>query len=273
MHSKCLLLIFLFSLVFFLSCEKTYGQKKKAKNLRKSVECKKGYYKKGKECKKIIIPENAHLDSSGHDWECNRGYYKENGKCKIVKIPKNAHLNLSGHDWSCNKGYKRVKNKCIPLTPQDIENIKTLKELLNKIVNPSDYLVTNGIHCYNDFLSDIIVCLEIQEPQFKCQKSIVRDSFEYCIVSIPYLIKTNYAGDKILQANITCTATLKYKDTFNPLFRDNETSNSNSTFEIVSPFFTTDSSVEITFTFSIVQNVVFAKLIQVYCEIIGIDFY
>ena len=61
------------------------------------------------------IPENAHLwpevllNSKNSKWTCDKGYYKVDNKCEKVIVPQNASLDKSGHGWECN--YKLKKNQ------------------------------------------------------------------------------------------------------------------------------------------------------------------
>jgi hypothetical protein len=50
--------------------------------------CAPGYQQRpGSRCIPLLVPENAHIDFSGHDWECNRGYRKTDEVCKRVRLP------------------------------------------------------------------------------------------------------------------------------------------------------------------------------------------
>lgn len=37
--------------------------------------------KVGKDCEKILLPDNSHLDTSGNEWECNAGFDRVEDKC------------------------------------------------------------------------------------------------------------------------------------------------------------------------------------------------
>ena len=54
------------------------------------------------------LPANASPESYGSGWECDRGFRKAEARCLAVAVPENAHLDFSGHDWVCNEpGIKR----------------------------------------------------------------------------------------------------------------------------------------------------------------------
>jgi hypothetical protein len=36
-------------------------------------------------CMPLVIPANAHIDSSGHDWKCNPGYRQRGRKCERIE--------------------------------------------------------------------------------------------------------------------------------------------------------------------------------------------
>ena len=44
--------------------------------------CKHGYKLRGGSlCVPLVVPANAHIDQSGHDWECDRDYHKNGRAC------------------------------------------------------------------------------------------------------------------------------------------------------------------------------------------------
>lgn len=103
--------------------------------------CESGYKRNDelRTCEKIVVPENARLDSTsidgwscissyirkgdkcekfttehivwqGSSWTCELGYIKDFGSqvCQKVSLPENAHLELNSDGWVCNTGY--IKN-------------------------------------------------------------------------------------------------------------------------------------------------------------------
>ena len=65
-------------------------------------------------CVEVIVPENAFYTggSYGRGWECERGYRAAGGRCDLVALPDNAHLDQSGHDWECDPPFRRRGNTC-----------------------------------------------------------------------------------------------------------------------------------------------------------------
>lgn len=52
-------------------------------NASQSSRCAPGYqHRGGSMCVPLVIPANAHANSSGHDWECNAGYRKKGKGCE-----------------------------------------------------------------------------------------------------------------------------------------------------------------------------------------------
>ena len=75
-------------------------------------QCTWGYTSDNGQCLPVRIPDNAFLDSTGHDWECERGYKRSSDQCVAVQVPAHAYLDYFGHDWVCMRGYKHVGSQC-----------------------------------------------------------------------------------------------------------------------------------------------------------------
>jgi hypothetical protein len=75
-----------------------------------SPSCGFGYQVYGNSCLEIILPDNAHLELSGHSWSCDRGFLKIGHFCWV--LPDHAHINADGETWSCDVGYFYVRNDC-----------------------------------------------------------------------------------------------------------------------------------------------------------------
>jgi hypothetical protein len=79
-------------------------------------ECERGYRAMGESCVAISIPENAYLSerSYGPGWQCARGYYTADAKaCRKLDVPEFAHLDNSGNSWECNRPYKQRGEACV----------------------------------------------------------------------------------------------------------------------------------------------------------------
>lgn len=109
--------------------------------------CESGYLRNEelRKCEKVVVPENARLDSAsvdgwscissyikkgdicekfttdhivwqGSSWTCELGFIKDYGSqiCQKVSLPDNAHLEMNTDGWSCNTGYTKNyrENRC-----------------------------------------------------------------------------------------------------------------------------------------------------------------
>lgn len=81
------------------------------------TECQYGYLRIGMTCRKVEVPENAHLTNDGDSWECDRGYHTSATGCARIELPANAHLTdiSAGTGWECNVGYRVQANTCQPI--------------------------------------------------------------------------------------------------------------------------------------------------------------
>jgi len=53
--------------------------------------CARGYQQRpGSRCVPLVVPTNAHVDASGHDWKCNSGYRKKGQVCERIEGPNGA---------------------------------------------------------------------------------------------------------------------------------------------------------------------------------------
>jgi hypothetical protein len=74
--------------IWLLACKLTAGVAAQTVHPATSNECRRGYQRRGGSmCVPLVVPANAHVDSSGHDWECDRGYRKKLNTCERVKVP------------------------------------------------------------------------------------------------------------------------------------------------------------------------------------------
>ncbi len=77
--------------IWLLACKLTAGIADQSMHPAKSNECGRGFYRRGGSmCVPLVVPANAHVDSSGHDWECDRGYRKKLNTCERVRVPATA---------------------------------------------------------------------------------------------------------------------------------------------------------------------------------------
>ncbi len=109
--------------------------------------CESGYRRNEelRKCEKVIVPENARLDSAsvdgwscissyikkgdkcdkfttdhivwqGSSWTCELGYIKDYGSkiCQKVSLPENAHFETNVDGWSCDTGFTKNyrENRC-----------------------------------------------------------------------------------------------------------------------------------------------------------------
>ena len=77
--------------------------------------CERGFFEKSGKCDAVFVPENAYLDdqSYSNDWRCERGYTASGIMCEFIIIPTNAHLDRSGNRWECDRSFHRSKGKCV----------------------------------------------------------------------------------------------------------------------------------------------------------------
>ena len=74
--------------IWLLACKLTAGLAAQTAHPATTNECGRGFYRRGGSmCVPLVVPANAHVDSSGHDWECDRGYRKKLNTCERVKVP------------------------------------------------------------------------------------------------------------------------------------------------------------------------------------------
>lgn len=104
------------------SCEKIILPENAVLNSEKNDwNCRIGYKKNAAQntCRKVEIPLHGRLNYSGDDVECNRGYMKTGDECRPLILPENGILDVSGQDWHCIATYRRVGDNCIKTTLPD----------------------------------------------------------------------------------------------------------------------------------------------------------
>jgi hypothetical protein len=72
--------------------------------------CEFSYRQRGRGCRAVQVPPQAHIDSLGDDWACTRGFRRDGADCRRIVVPANAHLTESG--CSCDRGYERYGEAC-----------------------------------------------------------------------------------------------------------------------------------------------------------------
>lgn len=51
--------------------------------------------------------------ATGHGWGCNWLYVRSGPGCAKIIVPDHAELDYSGHKWHCFPGYRPVGDHCI----------------------------------------------------------------------------------------------------------------------------------------------------------------
>lgn len=70
-------------------------------------------------------PINATAIPTG-GWTCNRGFHDYDGQCRKVVIPANAHLSTHGHAWECDAGYREQGAACVTRATPEIVTVGSL---------------------------------------------------------------------------------------------------------------------------------------------------
>ena len=62
-------------------------------------------------------------------------------------VPENASIDTSGHDWACNQGFIKSDNNCIPMTKEEIEKQMELHQAILKTMKKLEDLGVSGHDC------------------------------------------------------------------------------------------------------------------------------
>ncbi|MBX7198091.1 MAG: hypothetical protein K1X51_01810 [Rhodospirillaceae bacterium] len=87
-------------------------------------ECAAGFTPTDTACA-LTPPANAVAAPRG-GWTCNPGFHDYDGQCRKVVIPANAHLSTYGHSWTCDDGFREQGNACVSRNSPEIVTIGSL---------------------------------------------------------------------------------------------------------------------------------------------------
>ena len=197
--------------------------------------------------------QHAYSKSGGKDWKCDKGYYHDGNECRPVVVPKNASLDSYGHGWECDHGYKNVNNICIPMTrgelkrqkemeqtklterrrrrheggsepkgaselqgssePQGVSESQSASELQgsSEPQDASELQAVSRSGCAIEYKTNAEVCIDSISKDIRCHQRNLENYYSDCDVTLSYAVETNYQGGSYLDVDVTCTLEIEYE--------------------------------------------------------------
>jgi hypothetical protein len=147
------------------------------------------------------------LDYLGSGWVCEKGFYKSGKECLEIIMPENGILDYSGNGWICNEGFKKVGSKCITMTATEIKKQKATEASIKAQIARS---VARG-KCDTEYKTNSEVCIKITDTNLDCHQNYYDNYYTGCDVSLSYRVETDYKGGSYLNTNIECEVEIEYK--------------------------------------------------------------
>ena len=147
------------------------------------------------------------MNAYGSDWTCKKGFYKSGKECLKVNIPQNGKLNAYGSDWICKDGYKKSSNNCQKMTQQELKEQAQMRKKLAVEIKKRQ---AKG-HCEIEYKTGAEVCVRITNGDLDCDESYTGNYYDSCEVSLTYRVETNYSGGAYIDADIKCEVEIEYE--------------------------------------------------------------
>lgn len=232
-------------------------------------ECNRGFRQAGQSCSSVAIPENASLDYLGHGWQCNSGFFQFGTSCLRLTLPAHARLDQTGHGWMCDQGYKKIGSSCVEMTAQEVQSQNAQAAALAKAIQRRRLEVASGESCETEDSTGANVCVTVTNATLDCHKTLDETAYRDCDVDVSYALQTDYRGNATLDTHVECTAELKYsgRDTVFPKTNSESETNTHD----LDAYDHRSESVEISFTFSSLEEITKAKITSVECRIESVN--